>query len=75
MKISPITGFVFSILILDLLFYGIFYDIEKHGYVPSRILSQYQNTVGFFLDMAIILTILFVLALIKDIILRSEWKK
>ncbi|MBX8631277.1 MAG: hypothetical protein J9259_01955 [Thermoplasmata archaeon YP2-bin.285] len=75
MKISPITGFVFSILILDLLFYGIFYDIEKHGFVPSRFISQYQNSMGFFLDIAIILAILFALALTKDIVLGSEWKK
>ena len=75
MRISPITGFTFSILILDLLIYGVFYDIEKHGYIPSRFITQYQNFTGFFLDMAIILAILFVLALIKDIILRSEWKK
>ena len=75
MMISRITGFVFSVLILDLLFYGVFYDIEKHGLVPSHILTQYQNFMGFFLDMAIILVILFALALIKDIILRSEWKK
>ena len=75
MKISAITGFTFSILILDLLIYGIFYDVQRHGYVPSRLLSQYQNFTGLFLDMAIILAILFALALIKDIILRSEWKK
>ena len=75
MKISRITGFVFSVLILDLLFYGIFYDIEKRGFVPSHILSQYQNFIGFFLDMAIILAILFVLALTKDIVLGSEWKR
>ena len=73
--ISKITGFVFSVLILDLLFYGIFYDIEKRGFVPSHILSQYQNFIGFFLDMAIILAILFVLALTKDIVLGSEWKR
>ena len=75
MMISRITGFVFSVLILDLLFYGIFYDIEKRGFVPSHILSQYQNFMGFFLDMAIILAILFALALTKDIILESEWKR
>jgi hypothetical protein len=75
MKISGITGFVFSTLILDLFFYGIFYDVQRHGLVPSHILSQYQNFMGLFLDMAIILTILFVLALIKDIILRSDWKQ
>ena len=75
MKISPITGFVFTVLILDLFFYGIFYDVQRHGYVLSRILSQYQNFTSLFLDMAIILAILFALALIKDIILRSEWKK
>ena len=75
MMISKITGFVFSVLILDLLFYGIFYDIEKRGFVPSHILSQYQNFIGFFLDMAIILAILFVLALTKDIVLGSEWKR
>ena len=75
MKISPVTGFVFSILILDLLFYGVFYDIQKHGYVPSRFITQYQNFTGLFLEMGIILAILFALALIKDIILRSEWKR
>ena len=75
MMISKITGFVFSVLILDLLFYGLFYDIEKRGFVPSHILSQYQNFIGFFLDMAIILAILFVLALTKDIVLGSEWKR
>ena len=75
MMISKITGFVFSVLILDLLFYGIFYDIEKRGFVPSHISSQYQNFMGFFLDMAIILAILFALALTKDIILESEWKR
>ena len=75
MKISHITGFVFSILILDLLVYGIFFDIEKHGLVPSRLLTQYQNFMGLFLSMAIILAILFALALIKDLILRTEWKK
>ena len=74
MKISRITGFVFSVLILDLLFYGIFYDIEKHGFVPSHILSQYQNFLGFFLDVAIILTVLFALALVKDLILRTGWR-
>ena len=75
MMISKITGFVFSVLILDLLFYGLFYDIEKRGFVPSHISSQYQNFMGFFLDMAIILVILFALALIKDIILGSERKR
>jgi hypothetical protein len=75
MKISAVTGFVFSILILDLLFYGVFYDVQRHGLVPSHILSQYQNFMGLFLDMAIILAILFVLALIKDVVLRSEWKR
>ena len=75
MMISKITGFVFSVLILDLLFYGIFYDIEKRGFVPSHILSQYQNFIGFFLDMAIILAILFVLALTKDFVLGSESKR
>ena len=59
MKISEVTSFTFSILILDLLFYGIFYDIKKHGFVPSRFISQYQNFTDFFLDFAIILAILF----------------
>ncbi len=72
MKISGITGVVFSILIVDLLFYGILYDIKKHGYVPSRFITQYQNYMGLFLDMAVILAILFVLALIKDIVLEDR---
>ncbi|MBX8634502.1 MAG: hypothetical protein M1351_06545 [Candidatus Thermoplasmatota archaeon] len=72
MKISAITGVVFSILILDLLFYGIFYDIEKHGYIPSRFITQYQNFMGFFLNMAIILAILFALALVKDLIFEDR---
>ncbi len=72
MKISPITGFEFSILILDLLFYGIFYDIQKHGYIPSRFITQYQNFMGFFLNMAIILAILFALALVKDLIFEDR---
>ena len=73
--ISRITGFVFSVLILDLLFYGVFYDVQRHGYIPSRFITQYQNFIGFFLDMAIILTVLFALALVKDLILRTGWKK
>lgn len=28
-----------------------YYDIERHGFVPSNILSQYQNYMDFFLDM------------------------
>jgi hypothetical protein len=74
MRISRVTGFVFSILILDLLIYSIFYDVQRHGLVPSKILAQYLNFMGLFLDMAIILAILFGLALTKDTILRSEWK-
>ena len=75
MKISRVTGFVFSVLLIDLLIYASFIEIEKHGLVPTRILSQYQNFTGLFLDMAIILGILFVLALVKDLILRTEWKQ
>ena len=74
MKISAVTGFVFSVLLMDLLFYATFIEIERHGYVPSRFISQYQNFTGFFLDMAIILAVLFALALIKDLILRTGWK-
>ncbi len=72
MKISGITGFLFSILILDLLFYGIFYDIKRHGFVPSRLITQYQNLMGLLLSMAVILAILFGVALTKDIVLEDR---
>ena len=75
MRISQVTGFVFSVLILDLFFYALFYDIQKHGLVPVRILSQYQNFMGTFLDLAIILVILFALAMTKDIFLGGGWKR
>jgi hypothetical protein len=74
MKISAITGFTFTVLILDLLIYGIFYDVQKHGYVPSRFISQYLNFMGLFLDMAIIIVVLLILALAKDILTGIEWK-
>ena len=72
MKISAVTEFVFSILIVDLLFYGILYDIKKHGYVPSRFITRYQDFMGLLLNMAIILATLFALTLIKDIVLEDR---
>lgn len=75
MKISRITGFVFSILILDLLFYGIFYDVERHGFIPERFKPEYGNILSMFTTLTIILSILFALALVKDLLLESEWKE
>ncbi|MCL4335040.1 MAG: hypothetical protein M1402_02960 [Candidatus Thermoplasmatota archaeon] len=72
MKISAVTEFVFSILIVDLLFYGILYDIKKHGLVPSHLMTRYQDFMGLFMSTAIILAILFALALIKDIVLEDR---